>query len=217
MDGWNIVLNILNIIVLIGIGLFLKSYLPSYFEQKGKNLATKEDVEEITERTERARRREQRKEEKINKVNEQLDRFAELAELYAFFARTEAHVVKDGSGEFIKDEDGKPIIEKHSLEPEARFEQAIEALTGSDFRGAIARKIFEIRLNSGNAINIASELDPSGGLNKKFQELYWQTVNSIEFSIKHESFERMVSSLREARKTRGEIYSMLQAYRDSEQ
>jgi hypothetical protein len=29
-------------------GLFIKSYLPAYFSEKGKNLATKEDIKEIT-------------------------------------------------------------------------------------------------------------------------------------------------------------------------
>jgi hypothetical protein len=43
--------------ILIGLfifllGLFIKHYLPSYMEEKGKNLATKEDVAEITRKTE---------------------------------------------------------------------------------------------------------------------------------------------------------------------
>ena len=34
------------------LGLIIKSYLPSYMNEKGKNLATKEDIEEITKKTE---------------------------------------------------------------------------------------------------------------------------------------------------------------------
>lgn len=34
------------------IGLIVKSYLPNYMNEKGKNLATKEDIQEITEKTE---------------------------------------------------------------------------------------------------------------------------------------------------------------------
>jgi hypothetical protein len=34
------------------LGLFLKDYLPTYFQQKGKNLATKEDIKEITDKVE---------------------------------------------------------------------------------------------------------------------------------------------------------------------
>jgi len=216
LDSLNLFLNVLFLIVGTVLGLFLKSFLPDYFGQKGKNLATKEDIEEITEKTERARRRQQRREEKVNKVNEQLKRFAELAELYAFFARKE---VRSESDKIRRGEDEIEFIarDERVLEPEPRFEQAIEALTGSDFKGAIAQKIVEIHLNSGEATDIARELDSSGELYKKFQKLYWQTVKSIEFWIKHKDYEQMVSSLQEARRTRGEIYSMLQYYRNDDQ
>lgn len=42
----------LNIVFLICLGLFIKNWLPSYMEEKGKNLATKEDIAEITRKTE---------------------------------------------------------------------------------------------------------------------------------------------------------------------
>jgi hypothetical protein len=45
---WTVILQILNTIILIVLGLFLRSYLPSYFEKKGENRATKEDTGEIT-------------------------------------------------------------------------------------------------------------------------------------------------------------------------
>lgn len=48
MIDWDIVLQILNTIILIIIGFFLRSYLPKYFEKKGENRATKEDTGEIT-------------------------------------------------------------------------------------------------------------------------------------------------------------------------
>ena len=40
------------IVSLLVIGLFAKKYLPSYLQQKGLNLATKEDIKEITEKIE---------------------------------------------------------------------------------------------------------------------------------------------------------------------
>ncbi|HWN95370.1 MAG TPA: hypothetical protein VNT99_10090 [Methylomirabilota bacterium] len=36
----------------VALGFILKNYLPSYFAEKGRNLATKEDIEEITRRIE---------------------------------------------------------------------------------------------------------------------------------------------------------------------
>lgn len=43
---------IVDVILAFALGLFVKNYFPSYMEEKGKNLATKEDIEEITRKTE---------------------------------------------------------------------------------------------------------------------------------------------------------------------
>lgn len=47
---------ILNIVLFVLLGLFLKNYLPSYMDEKGKNLATKEDIQEITRKTEEVKK-----------------------------------------------------------------------------------------------------------------------------------------------------------------
>lgn len=49
MEWMYILLNALFVFLL---GLFVKNYLPSYMDEKGKNLATKEDIQEITRKTE---------------------------------------------------------------------------------------------------------------------------------------------------------------------
>lgn len=43
---------LLNALFVFLLGLFVKNYLPSYMDEKGKNLATKEDIQEITRKTE---------------------------------------------------------------------------------------------------------------------------------------------------------------------
>ena len=43
-----VILQILTIIILVILGLFLRSYLPSYFGKKGENLAVKEDTRDIS-------------------------------------------------------------------------------------------------------------------------------------------------------------------------
>lgn len=48
----NFLMNLITWVVLIVGGLLLRSYLPSYFQEKGKNLATKEDIKEITDKVE---------------------------------------------------------------------------------------------------------------------------------------------------------------------
>lgn len=50
MEEWLYV--IINIIGFFCLGLFIKSYFPSYMKEKGRNLATKEDIKEITKKTE---------------------------------------------------------------------------------------------------------------------------------------------------------------------
>ncbi len=43
---------VINVVLIFLLGLFIKNYLPSYMDEKGKNLATKEDIQEITRKTE---------------------------------------------------------------------------------------------------------------------------------------------------------------------
>jgi hypothetical protein len=53
MDNWMFDVNLaMNLLTWPILGLVLRFYLPSYLEQKGKNLATKEDIKEITEKVE---------------------------------------------------------------------------------------------------------------------------------------------------------------------
>ena len=53
MDKWLIVgMNICTWVALFIVFIWLKKYLPDYLKEKGKNLATKEDIGEITDRIE---------------------------------------------------------------------------------------------------------------------------------------------------------------------
>ena len=52
METISIILDGLTFVVIIVSGFLLKNYLPSYFGEKGKNLATKEDIVEITDKIE---------------------------------------------------------------------------------------------------------------------------------------------------------------------
>ena len=53
MNKWlPIILILCTCIPLLVSWLFLKKYLPTYFQEKGKNLATKEDIKEITDKVE---------------------------------------------------------------------------------------------------------------------------------------------------------------------
>jgi len=55
MENTLMILNFLVLAAVVIVGLLLKNYLPPYLTEKGKNLATKEDIEEITNKIERVR------------------------------------------------------------------------------------------------------------------------------------------------------------------
>ena len=52
MDWAILIFEILLAVAVLLICLFVKNHLPSYMDEKGKNLATKEDIEEIARKTE---------------------------------------------------------------------------------------------------------------------------------------------------------------------
>lgn len=55
MEYLSLGLSVLSMCVVVVGGLILKSYLPSYMNEKGKNLATKEDISFITNEVERVK------------------------------------------------------------------------------------------------------------------------------------------------------------------
>ncbi len=48
MELVGFILLVANVVVLVGGGAFLRIYLPSYLSEKGKNLASKEDLQHLT-------------------------------------------------------------------------------------------------------------------------------------------------------------------------
>lgn len=52
MNTLIVVVEFVNLVGLVVLGFVIKDYLPSYFTEKGRNLATKEDIAEITRKIE---------------------------------------------------------------------------------------------------------------------------------------------------------------------
>lgn len=121
MDKLGIILNLTNLLVVICGGLFLKNYLPSYFEKKGENLATKEDVQEITRLTESVQNEfrqefEDYSKDRSFKYHYYYDQFRELyTKLYCIIAQSEylRHFFKLYNGSEWDFED-VPFVELHS-------------------------------------------------------------------------------------------------------
>jgi len=105
---------LLQIITLSVIGWLIKSYFPSYFSEKGKNLATKEDIGYITTEVERIRllyatdleRVKSELQEKIQLVAHQLSLTLESSKHYQNL-RTQAYV------DFIKGAAGVAMAQQH--------------------------------------------------------------------------------------------------------
>lgn len=159
------------------------------------------------------------KDENIVKLTTFLNDYGELVELYRFMAEASSHLVKDESGELLKDDGGKYIVESKVLEPNPKFESAIRNLQGMDIGSAITQKIASIRIKSSEAQDISLIIDPSGKLKELLKKLYLDTIYSIELVIKHKdngtphaTFQRMVEALRQADETRRNVRSQLQTF-----
>ena len=66
----------------VTISLILNKYLPSYFSEKGKNLATKEDIEEITSKVEKIKFQLESDKTNINKKKEIYELISEALNIF---------------------------------------------------------------------------------------------------------------------------------------
>lgn len=129
------------------------------------------------------------------------------------------HVVQDERGEFILDEEGKPLVESKILEPEPRFEEAIRDLTGEDLDAGITNRIAALRIASSEALDLAQELDPSGQVREELGNLYIKTIQGIETVLKHknsvepgEAFSQLIDGLKAADEARRQVRIRLENY-----
>lgn len=113
-----LIFEILLTIFMFLLGLYIKKYLPSYMDEKGKNLATKEDIEEITRKTEEVQKEFKESFELFaNDVKFKYDfyykQYADLyCKLYAFVSQSEyvRHFIELTDNRIITFEDA-PFLE----------------------------------------------------------------------------------------------------------
>lgn len=131
MEWVQIVLNAFFVFLL---GLFIKNYFPEYMKEKGKNLATKEDIEEITRKTELVQKEFKESFELFSsdvqfKYDFYFKQYANLySNLYCIVMQSEyvRHFIKINDGKDITFEDA-PFIE---LSPTQRVSQEIKSHAG---------------------------------------------------------------------------------------
>lgn len=157
------------------------------------------------------------KKEKAEKIGSFLADYAELTELFRFFARREGWIVQDEEGDFVKDEAGRYITEERNLVPKERYDSAMQALQGTDLKGAVAQKVVNIRLKSGEMFDLADQLDPSKNLRSKLGDLHLWTVSSLELRLEQEEaqgedYDALVDALQRAVQTRREARAELRKH-----
>lgn len=123
-----------NAVFVFLLGIFIKNYLPSYMDEKGKNLATKEDIQEITRKTEEVQKEFKEGFELFSsdvqfKYDFYFKQYSELySKLYAFVIQSEyaRRFIKLNDNKDVSFEDA-PFIQ---MSPTHRVNQTIQ--WGSD-------------------------------------------------------------------------------------
>ena len=156
--------NLAFIIVIVIGGLLLKTFLPSYLDKKGENLATKEDIQEITQLTEAVQDEFRRKfndydKDRSFKYQYYYDQFRVLyTKLYSIIAQSEYlrrfYKLHNGS-EFSFDE--TPYIELNSSRStqSISFTNALTTITSTETKISDAitefnkKAIFDLIIDNG--------------------------------------------------------------------
>jgi hypothetical protein len=106
---------VLQVVTVLTIGWLLKSYFPSYFAEKGKNLATKEDFGKITAEVERVRLVYAKDLENTkNDLQERLEAIKHRLTLTAEASKQYQSIKNQAYVEFIKAVAGIAIAQKNS-------------------------------------------------------------------------------------------------------
>ncbi len=108
----------------------------------------------------------------INELLSYVYEYSKIIELYRFYENYSGHVVYEENGQFKRHPSGQPVIEYTIAHVDETFKSAIKNITGADLDSAITEQLIKIRLNSFREIDLAHEIDPSGAIEKDFNQLY---------------------------------------------
>lgn len=136
------------------LGLYIKHFLPSYFNEKGKNLATKEDIEDITRKTEEVQKEFKESFELFTsdvhfKYDFYYKQYAELyCKLYGIIIQSE-YVRK-----FIKLNDGKDILFEEApfieVSPTRKVIQTIKFSEGQPLKASQTEETIDTPISNFN-------------------------------------------------------------------
>ena len=149
---WIVIFSVASCIFLLG--LYIKRFLPSYFDEKGKNLATKQDIADITRKTEEIQ----------NEFKESFELFtSDVRFKYDFYYRQYSELYSKLYGiiiqseyirMFIKLNDGKeisfdeaPFIE---VSPTHRITQTFKLSEGQPLKASQTEEIIDTPISNFN-------------------------------------------------------------------
>lgn len=138
MDLLIVILQLVLLLGILVIGLVIRKYLPAYLGEKGKNLATKEDIAEITAITEREKARFTTA---IEELRHQLGRsssdITQRQQLYIQLAESASHVFL--SGRTATDEDRRAFLANYAAAFLVASDQVVKAVGAHlDIQRAVA-------------------------------------------------------------------------------
>jgi len=159
------------------------------------------------------------REKMVDRLLEYLDELGEVTQLYSLFGRYSAKVVTDDSGKLLKDESGNWMREVKVFEPDSDLAEAFIALNETDIRGFINQKIITINQKIRGCLDSASELDKSGELRERLNDLYTRTtepgriLKNKDVIKPEDAIIVMVNALKNADNFRRELRKEVSRYR----
>ncbi len=137
------------------------------------------------------------RQKKIDRVLAYLDEIADLAYLYRILANYSERLVTDADGNPIPDDTGAFQVNKKSIYPDDRLEEALKEMEGTDTRNYIKLQAFRIHRRQGEIGDLLVDLDPSKETRSHLSELYLAAVQRLERVSDSEDFFRFVQVLEE--------------------
>ena len=153
--------------------------------------------------------------EKINRLLEIIEEYANLADLFRLYARYSSKLVPIENPDPNKDWVQNSKVEKEILEPEEKFVQAINRISGKSLDESITERILNLKLSSAQITDLSDEVDPSGELSNQFRDLFIKAALSLSNILVDKDklpdpFITYLDSLKESENIRKSIRSKLE-------
>lgn len=155
------------------------------------------------------------KNQKINRLLDFTEEYANLADLFRLYARYSSKLVPIENPDPNKDWVQNSKVEEKILEPDEKFVEAINRISGKSLDESITERILSLKLSSAQITDLSDEIDRSGELSKQFRDLFIKAALSLSNILVDKSklpdpFITYINSLKESESIRKSIRSKLE-------